>query len=172
MDINQTSLGDYFTVCAVLSHVRLCVTSWTVAHQASLSMEILQERIIEWVSMLSSRRSSQPRDRTHISSIAGGFLTIWATREVIHNSSSNKFTNQRQKLGLSTWELGKLLNWDAEDGSQGATWSSSWGESKKERFFNLDMFQLVKSGKGTERHSSIETCNWHYQEPALNSRHD
>ena len=35
----------------------------------------------------------------------------------IHNSSSNKFTNQRQKLGLSTWELGKVLNWDAEDGS-------------------------------------------------------
>ena len=35
----------------------------------------------------------------------------------IHNSSSNKVTNQRQKLGLSTWELGKVLNWDAEDGS-------------------------------------------------------
>ena len=41
MDINQTSLGDYFTVCAVLSHVALCVTPWTGAHQASLSMEIL-----------------------------------------------------------------------------------------------------------------------------------
>ena len=42
----------------------------------------------------------------------------------IHNSSSNKFTNQRWKLGLSTWELGKFLNWDAEDGTKDATWSS------------------------------------------------
>ena len=31
------------------SHVQLFVTPWTVAHQASLSMGILQARILEWV---------------------------------------------------------------------------------------------------------------------------
>ena len=39
---------------------------------------ILQARIREWVAILSSRGSSQPRDRTHVScgsSIAGGFFT-------------------------------------------------------------------------------------------------
>ena len=36
---------------------------------------ILQARILEWVAMPSSRGSSQPRDWTHISGIAGGFLT-------------------------------------------------------------------------------------------------
>ena len=46
-----------------------------------LSMGILQARILEWVAMLSSRGSSQPRDQTQVSSIAGGFFTIWATRE-------------------------------------------------------------------------------------------
>ena len=42
---------------------------------------ILQDRIVEWVAFPFSRESSQPRDRTQISHIAGGFFTIWATRE-------------------------------------------------------------------------------------------
>jgi hypothetical protein len=33
-------------------------------------------RILEWVAMLSSRRSSQPRDETHISCVAVGFFTL------------------------------------------------------------------------------------------------
>ena len=45
-----------------LSCVRLFVTPWTVAHQAPLSLGILQARILEWVAMPSSRGSSQPRD--------------------------------------------------------------------------------------------------------------
>ena len=35
---------------------------------------ILQARILEWVAISSSRRSSQPRDQTHISCIAGRFF--------------------------------------------------------------------------------------------------
>ena len=53
----------------------------TAARQAPLSMEILQARILEWVAMPSSRGSSQPRDQTQVPCIAGGFFTIWATRE-------------------------------------------------------------------------------------------
>ena len=52
------------------SHVQLFVTPWTVAFQASLSMGILQARILEWVAMPSSGGSSQPRDRTQVSCIA------------------------------------------------------------------------------------------------------
>jgi len=45
-------------------------------------MGILQERILEWAAMPSSKGSSQPRDQTQVSCIAGGFLTVaWATRE-------------------------------------------------------------------------------------------
>ena len=40
--------------------------------------EILQARILEWVTFPFSRGSSQPRDRTQISHIAGGFFTSWA----------------------------------------------------------------------------------------------
>ena len=42
---------------------------------------ILQARILEWVVIPFSRGSSQPRDRTHVSSISGRFFTIRATRE-------------------------------------------------------------------------------------------
>ena len=59
-----------------LGCIPLFVTPWTVAHQAPRSMGILQARILEWVAMLSSRGSSQPRDRTQVSHIAGRFFTI------------------------------------------------------------------------------------------------
>ena len=36
----------------------------------------LQARILEWVAMPSSRGSSQPRDRTQVSHIAGEFFTV------------------------------------------------------------------------------------------------
>ena len=42
---------------------------------------ILQARILEWVAILFSRGSSQPRDLTQVSCIAGGFFTSWATKE-------------------------------------------------------------------------------------------
>ena len=36
---------------------------------------ILQARILEWVAFAFSRGSSQPRDQTQVSRIAGGFFT-------------------------------------------------------------------------------------------------
>ena len=68
-------------VVQLLSYVQLFVTPWTIAHQVSLAMEILQARILEWVAMPSSRGSSQPRDWTQVSFITGGFFIVWATRE-------------------------------------------------------------------------------------------
>ena len=49
---------------------------------------ILQARILEWVVVLASRGSSQPRDRTQVSyaspALAGGFFTTGATWEVLN----------------------------------------------------------------------------------------
>ena len=44
---------------------------------------ILQARIMEWIPVSYSRGSSQPRNQTHVSLIAGEFFTFWATREAI-----------------------------------------------------------------------------------------
>ena len=71
------------------------IHKWTVNHSVvSDSIDcslpgssvhgISQARILEWVAILFSRGSSQPRDRAHVScvsSVAGGFFTIWATWE-------------------------------------------------------------------------------------------
>ena len=65
----------------MLSRVRLTATPWTIGRQASLSMGISQARILDWVAMPSSRGSSQSRVQTQVSCIAGGFFTVWATRE-------------------------------------------------------------------------------------------
>ena len=42
---------------------------------------ILQAKMLEWVAILFSGRSSKPRDRTPFSCSVGKFFTIWATRE-------------------------------------------------------------------------------------------
>ena len=42
---------------------------------------IFQARVLEWVAISFSRWSSQPRDQTRVSHIAGRRFTIWATRE-------------------------------------------------------------------------------------------
>ena len=47
-----------------------------------------QARILEWVAFPFSRRSSQPRDRTQVSCIAGGFFTSCkGSREGSHKGS-------------------------------------------------------------------------------------
>ena len=40
---------------------------------------ILQARILEWVAVPFFKGSSQPRDQTQVSHIAGGFFTSWVT---------------------------------------------------------------------------------------------
>ena len=70
----------YAVLCC---HVWLFVTLWAVAFQAPLSMEILQERILEWVAMPSSRGSSQPRGQTQVFHIAGGLFTRWGSPHAI-----------------------------------------------------------------------------------------
>ena len=61
----------------VFSHVQLFVTPWTIAHQAPLSMGIIQARILERVAIPFSRGSSQPRDWTQVPCTSGRFFTVW-----------------------------------------------------------------------------------------------
>ena len=88
----QTPGGDALCCAESLGRVWLSETPWTVARQALLSMGILQASILEWVAMPSSRGSSQPRDRTQVSHMAGGFFTIWATREAPRRCTTHPYT--------------------------------------------------------------------------------
>ena len=69
----------------LVSHVLLFVTPWTIAHQAPLSMGILHARTVERVAKPSSRGSSQPRDRTQVSHIAGRFFTAEPPKQGLNN---------------------------------------------------------------------------------------
>ena len=98
----------------ILSVVSDYMAPWTVAFQASLSMRNLQAGILEWVATPSSRGSSQPRDWAQVSCIAGGFFTIWATREVQyicivkqHIHDTNKWADEKQTLRISHKRLWK-----------------------------------------------------------------
>ena len=59
----------------MLSHVRLFVTLWTVAHQAPPSMGFFRQEYW-WVAISFSKGSSQPRDQTQVSRIAGGRFNL------------------------------------------------------------------------------------------------
>ena len=57
----------------------------------------LQARILEWVAIPFSGRSSRTRDRTQVSHIAGKFLTIWAAREAKHTPNPTPQIPERSK---------------------------------------------------------------------------
>ena len=62
-------------MCLVAQLYQIFATPWTVAYQDPLSTEILQARMLEWVAYPFFRGSSQLRNQTHVSYIAGGFFT-------------------------------------------------------------------------------------------------
>ena len=66
---------------------------------------ILQARILEWVAFPFSRGFSQPRDRTQVCHIAGGFFTNWATREA-HLPKCYSYIQPPSRV--STWIASKL----------------------------------------------------------------
>ena len=50
---------------------------------------LLQATVLEWVAISFSRESSQPRDQTWVSCIAGRFFCNWATSHTIYCNQFN-----------------------------------------------------------------------------------
>ena len=84
-----TWLRDFFyhsvCMCYSLSHVQLCISVDCSPPGSSVHV-ILQARILEWFAISFSKESSQLRDWTWVSCIAGGFLT--------HQGSPNLYKEQ------------------------------------------------------------------------------
>ena len=75
---------------------------------------ILWARILEWVAISFSRISSQPRDWTWVSRIAGRHFTIWAIRKAHRITKHQTQLMTKTKMtkvqrAIWTWDLG---NWD------------------------------------------------------------
>ena len=78
---------------------------------------ILQATTLEWVAISSSRGSSQPRDRTHVSCTAHRFFTFWATREAL--STLYIILKQHPKIDYPDsegqthqWNTALAINWN------------------------------------------------------------
>ena len=104
--------------------------------------EILQARILEWVAIPFSRGSSQPRDRTQASRIAGGFFTSWAIREALVH-----YTHTVSSLGANYYLSDSYSPLNAQPKiylylqviiktSQGVEYSSPWCHLLIQNFYN------------------------------------
>ena len=58
-------------------------------------------RILEWVAYSFSKRSSQPRNQTGVSCIAGGLFTNWASRKSLRSSCYGKNIDREQIKRMS-----------------------------------------------------------------------
>ena len=82
---------------------------------------ILQARILECVAISFSRRSSQPRNRTQVSRIAGRRFNFWATREAKKNNQwhrapprgpcTHPLTSHREEGEVSAYVLWQSPRW-------------------------------------------------------------
>ena len=98
----------------ILYYMCVCLVDWsylTLCNPMGCSLPgssvhgFLQARLLEWVAIPFSTGSAPPRDQTQISCIAGGFFTVWATREALkvsqylltnhYKGSNGNFTRER-----------------------------------------------------------------------------
>ena len=81
---------------------QLCLTLWDpmdCSLTGSSIHGIFQARILEWVAISFSRRSSQPRDWTWVSHIVGRCFTTWATRIAV-KFGGGEFTRVNADIGV------------------------------------------------------------------------
>ena len=90
-----------------LSHVRLFVTPWTVAHQAPLSMGLSRQDNWNGLPFLPPGDLPDPGIKPGSPALAGGFFTIWATRRATRKAHRN----QSVASLVSSWLL--VFPWKA-----------------------------------------------------------
>ena len=113
---NNTRIKGRCLHSQLLSHAWLFATLWTTVGSSSVH-GIRQARILKWVTISSSRRSSWPRDQTHsscISCIIRQILEHWATKEAQekdnHEEQSKTCINKTVHCYYSTYLCGNNDN--------------------------------------------------------------
>ena len=105
--------------CLTLCNPRECSPPGSSVHWIS------QARILEWVAITFSRGSSQPRDQTQVSCIAGRFFTVWTPRK----SSSEDYRSYYKNQLLSVFRATDILFGSFYVLALGLTWISWWCSS-------------------------------------------
>ena len=78
---HHTSYGSSWTETEVAQSCPTLCDPVDYSPQGSSIHGILQARLLGWAAISFSRGSSQPRDRTRISRIAGSGFNLWGTRD-------------------------------------------------------------------------------------------
>ena len=89
---------------------------------------IFQARVLDWVAYLFSRSSSQPRDWTVVSCIAGGFFTNWAVRIAISYPYYIHINAGIWNLGK--WFWGTFLQGRNRDADRENRLWTQWGKER------------------------------------------
>ena len=98
----------YTCVCILnhFSHVRLFVTPWSVACQPPLSMEFFQARILEWVTIPSSRDISKEMQANIYEALAADHpLYIHSPLISFHPHNYSRGSGLSSKRKLRTREI-------------------------------------------------------------------
>ena len=80
--VSELKWSDVTQSCPTLWDTMDCSLSGSSVHG------ILQVRILEWIIIPFPRGSSQLRDWTQVSCIAGRFFTVWSPREALQDSNA------------------------------------------------------------------------------------
>ena len=103
---------------------------------------IFQARILEWVAISFSRRSSQPRDWTQVCRIVGRCFTLWANREVRVTDTIKKAPHLYSHIFLSYFWCSCILKlailehiWNSTEKEHGVSMADSclsWAWKERE----------------------------------------
>ena len=100
----NTGVGCHFLLQCIkvkvksFSRVRLFTNPMDYSLPGSSVYGIFQARVLEWVAISFSRRSSQPGDWTQVSRIVGRGFTVWGTREILRTPHAHC-----QRSGFNPW---------------------------------------------------------------------
>ena len=131
--------------CPTLCHPMDCSPPGSSVHV------ILPARILEWIAIPFSRVSSQSRDWTQVSHIAGRFLTIWATGQPFVG-----FNPLYSHLWRRQWHPTPVLLPGKSHGRRSLVGCSPWGREELDTTERLDFhFSLSCIGEGNGTHSSV-----------------
>ena len=131
---SRTSL--LFSHCVVSDS---CATLWTCSPPDSSIHGIFQARILDWVAISFSRRSSRPRDTVRGSRIVSRHFTVWATREVLGtlwNKGSSQTRDETQVFCVGRWIL---YLWVTRGILEGICYIISWFSETEFVMFSFSM---------------------------------
>ena len=84
--LTDPGIKHYISVIRISEVAQSCLTFCNPMNSSLPGFFVhgmFQARILEWVAIPFSRKSSRPRDQTRVSHIAGRHFTLWATRETL-----------------------------------------------------------------------------------------